>query len=109
MFSTTSSPTGRFPKDGKCRLRKAHSLLTSFLTFFFPKYLLPDTFGGVLDLSEMTALVSVTPLQQCATAPAAPLLEHCSSRQTFSQTSSAYETLRLRRGISLTLRQHLGF
>lgn len=88
VFSTTSSPTGRLPEDGKCCLRKAHPLLTSFLTFF-PKVSVTRHFWGVLDLSGMAALVSVTPLEQRATAPAAPLLEHCSPPQTFSQTSSA--------------------
>lgn len=34
VFSSTRSPTGRFPEDGKCCLRKVHALLTSFLTCF---------------------------------------------------------------------------
>lgn len=108
VFSTTSFPTGRFPKDGKCCLRKAHPLLTSFLTFF-PKVPVTRHFWGVLDLSGVTALVSVTPSEQRAVALTAPLPERCSSPQTFSQTSGACKTLALHGGISLPLREHLGF
>lgn len=65
-----------------------------------------QTLSGVLDLSGMTALVSMTPLEQRATASMALLLEHCSSLQTLSQTYHAHRTLKLHGGISVTVRQH---
>lgn len=108
VFSTTSFPTGRFPEDGKSCLRKAHPLLTSFLTFF-PKVSVTRHFWGVLDLSGVTALVSVTPSEQRAVALTAPLPERCSSPQTFSQTSGACKTLALQGGDFPAVERAFGF
>lgn len=58
----------------------------------FPKYLLPDTFGDVVLIWADCSCFSDTFEQRAADA-AAPLLEHCSSPETSSQTSSAHRAL----------------
>lgn len=77
----------------------------------FPKCLLPDTFGDVGLIWADCSCFSDTFEQRAADA-AAPLLEHCSTPETSSQTSVPTELLCYSGGCvgwgSLTLR-HLGF
>lgn len=111
VFSSTRSPPGRFPEDGKCCLRKVHALLTSFLTCF-PKVSATRHFWGCWAYLGWPLLFQwhlwATCCRRSGTSPGTLLFSR--NLLTNSQCpQSSCVTWRVCGGSSLTLRQHLGF
>lgn len=105
VFSPTRSPTGRFPEDGKCCLRAVHT--AHLISYMLSPSICYQTLLGMLGLSGLTVLVSMTPLSNVL-----QTLRHLSWNTALLQkllTNSQCPHGVCVGGGSLTVGQHLGF